>query len=99
MFHGVSAQAQATVSTNTGPLAVLGEKELRERLGAIQADQKRIGSIIKDRAQLDEATIDALFLEAQTKDANWALASGIISEIRDVKVPLGRPIISLVFQR
>jgi ATP-dependent protease ClpP protease subunit len=47
MYHGVSAQAQATVSTNTGPLAVLGEKELRERLGAIQADQKRIGSIIQ----------------------------------------------------
>jgi ATP-dependent protease ClpP protease subunit len=99
MFHGVSAHAQATVSTNTGPLAVLGEKELRERLGAIQADQKRIGSIIKDRTLLDESAIDTLFLEAQTKEANWALASGVIGEIRDVKVPAGHPIISLVFQR
>lgn len=78
---------------------MLGEKELRERLGAIQADQKRIGSIIKDRTLLDESAIDTLFLEAQTKEANWALASGVIGEIRDVKVPAGHPIISLVFQR
>lgn len=99
MFHGVSAQVQATVSTGTGSLAVLGEKELRERLGAIQSDQKRIGSVIKDRTSLDESAIETLFLEAQTKDANWALSCGIIHEIRDVKVPAGHPIVSLVFQR
>jgi ATP-dependent protease ClpP protease subunit len=99
MFHGVSTQLQATVSSPTGPLAILGEKELRERLGAIQADQKRIGSVIKDSTRLDESAIDTLFLEAQTKDANWALACGIIDEIRDVHVPVGTPVASLVFQR
>lgn len=99
MFHGVSTQVQATVATTTGPLAVLGEKELRERLGGLQADQKRIGSVIKDRTQLDEAAIETLFLEAQTKDADWALARGIIHQIRDVEVPPGVPVMSLVFQR
>jgi ATP-dependent protease ClpP protease subunit len=99
MFHGVAAYVQATTGTNTGPMAVMGERELRERLGGIQADQKRIGSVIKDRTKLDEAAIGTLFLEAQTKDADWALSCGIIDEIRDVKVPTGHPVISLVFQR
>jgi len=99
MFHGVAAQVQATMATPMGALAVLGEKELRERLGAIQADQKRIGSVIKDRTRLDESIIDALFLEAQTKDANWALSCGIIHEIREVQIPAGCPVVSLVFKR
>jgi ATP-dependent protease ClpP protease subunit len=99
MFHGVSTHVQATVSTNTGPLAVMGEKELREKLGGLQADQRRIGSVIKDRTKLDEAAIETLFLEAQTKDANWALACGIIDEIREFKMPAGHPVVPLVFQR
>jgi ATP-dependent protease ClpP protease subunit len=99
MFHGVSAQVQATVSTPMGPLAVLGEKELRERLGGIQADQRRIGSVLKDRTRLDEPAIEALFLEAKTKDADWALTCGVVDEVREVKVPAGGPVVSLVFQR
>lgn len=99
MFHGVAAFIQATTGTNNGLIAVMGEKELRERLGGIRADQKRIGSVIKDRTKLDEAAIETLFLEAQTKDADWALSCGIIDEIRDVKVPVGHPIVSMVFQR
>ncbi|MGD0201097.1 MAG: ATP-dependent Clp protease proteolytic subunit [Bryobacteraceae bacterium] len=99
MFHGVAAHLQATVASNTGPLTVLGEKELRERLGAVQADQNRIGAIIKDRTRLDETAIETLFLEAQTKDANWALSCGVIDEIREIQVPPGSPVVSLVFQR
>lgn len=99
MFHGVSANIQATIPTPMGPIAQLGEKELRERLGAIQADQKRIGSVIKERATLDEAAIETLFLETQTKDANWALRCGIVHEVREVEIPLGSTIVSLVFQR
>jgi ATP-dependent protease ClpP protease subunit len=99
MFHGVAAYVQATMSTNTGPLASLGERDLRERLGGIQADQKRIGSVIKECTTLDEAAIETLFLEAKTKDANWALGCGMIHEIRDIKIPTGIPVVSLVFQR
>ena len=99
MFHGVAASVQATLAAPTGPMAILGEKELRERLGAIQADQKRIGSVIRERTRLGEPDIETLFLEAQTKDANWALSCGVIDEIRDVQVPAGIPVISLVFQR
>lgn len=99
MFHGVAAGAPANTITNTGAVAILGEKELREKLGGLQADQKRIGSIIKECTKLDEATIETLFLEAKTKDADWAKGCGIVHEVRDAKIPAGAPVVSLVFQR
>ena len=99
MFHGVSAQLPATMTTPMGTVVVLGEKDLRERLGGIDADQKRIGSVLKERTSLDEKAIATLFLEAQTKDADWAIGCGIIHEIRDVKIPPGSTVVSLVFQR
>lgn len=37
--------------------------------------------------------------EAQTKDAAFAVSSGIIHQIKDVQIPVGGPVISLVFQR
>jgi ATP-dependent Clp protease, protease subunit len=93
MFHGVAAQIQAQ------GIVALAEKDLRERLESINADQKRMGSIIKERTSLDEAAIGGLFLEAKTKDADFAFSGGIVSEIRDVQIPAGTPIVSLVFQR
>ena len=63
--------------------------------GALQ-----IASIIEQRAGftgLDE--VKELFLEAQAKDPTYALAKGIIHDIRDVEIPSGAPIFQLVFQR
>lgn len=92
MFHGVASNVLQANSW-------LDEKALLERIGSVQADQKRIGSIIKERTTISESAIGSLFLEAKTKDADFALASGIVHEIRDAQVPPGVPIISLVFQR
>lgn len=61
--------------------------------------QKRIGAIITERTKISEEDAGALFREAQTKDAAYAISSGIIHEIRDVQIPVGGPVISLVFQR
>lgn len=91
MFHGVGF--------DTPPGLRLEEKFLRERLDAIIADQKRIGSILEERTQLAKEEIGRLFLEATTKDAAYAAGVGIIDEIRDVNIPPGSPIMSLVFQR
>ena len=91
MFHGVGCQTQ--------PNQVLEAKFLRERLDSITADQKRIGSVIVERTNIGEQDVANLFLEAQTKDAGFALASGIIDEIREVNIPSGNPVVSLVFQR
>jgi ATP-dependent protease ClpP protease subunit len=91
MFHGVWFEAPSGMRFE--------EKYLRERLDGILQDQLRIGSIIKAHSNLDESQISELFLEARTKDANFALSVGIIDEIREVNIPQGNPIISLVFQR
>jgi ATP-dependent protease ClpP protease subunit len=91
MFHGVGLDLQGAMR--------LEEKNMRESLNGILADQKRIGSIIKDRTNLPEADIDTLFREAQTKDATFAAGCGIVHKIRDAQIPKGAQTISLVFQR
>ena len=90
MFHGVGF---------TAPNSRLEEKNLRERLDGILNDQKRIGSIISQHTKLTGQQIARFFRQAQTKDANFALSSGIIHDIRDVQIPKGCPVISLVFKR
>jgi ATP-dependent Clp protease protease subunit len=91
MFHGVGFNAPSG--------ARFEEKGLRERLDSLLADQKRIASIIQDRSLLTPKQVEPLFLEAQTKDAAFAVSAGIVHEIKDVQIPAGSPVISLVFQR
>lgn len=91
MFHGVGFDIKEG--------ARLEEKILRERLQAIEADQRRIGSILEERTQLNREQINSLFFEAQTKDSAFAVSCGIVHEIRDVQIPPGGPIVALVFQR
>ena len=91
MFHGIGFTASAGHRFE--------EKDLRERLNSVLADRKRIGAIIAEHTNLSERDIAGLFREAQTKDAAYALNCGIVHEIRDIQIPAGTPIISLVFQR
>lgn len=92
MFHGVGFDAAAGMR--------LEEKFLRERLDGINADQAQIASIIEQRATFaNTAEVKELFLEAQTKDPTYALAKGIIHDIRDVQIPAGAAVFQLVFQR
>jgi ATP-dependent protease ClpP protease subunit len=91
MFHGVGFNPEAGKHFE--------EKLLRERLDHVLADQKRIGAIIEERTTLTAAQIKGLFRQAQTKDAAYAASTGIVHEVKDVQVPPGTPVISLVFQR
>lgn len=91
MFHGVGFDPP--------PGTRLEEKQLREYLDGIAADQKRIASIITERSSLTETEVAELFLEARTKDADYAASHGIVHEVRDVNIPPGVPVQSLVFQR
>jgi ATP-dependent protease ClpP protease subunit len=91
MFHGVGF--------DVGPKERLEEKNLRERLDSLLSDQNRIGSIITQRTKIGKEEVDKLFREAQTKDATFAVSSGIIHDIKDVHIPPGGPVIALVFQR
>jgi ATP-dependent Clp protease protease subunit len=91
MFHGVGFDMPQP--------GRLEEKFLREHLEGILREQNRIGSIIEERTSLTKKQIHGLFREAQTKDATYAIGSGIVHEIRDIQIPPGCPIVSLVFQR
>jgi len=91
MFHGVG------FSVSQGQR--FDEKPLREKLDVILNDQKRIGNIICQETSVTKEEIAKLFREAKTKDAGYAIDKGIIQEVRDVQIPKGCPIISLVFKR
>ena len=91
MFHGVGFTAKRDQRFE--------EKELRERLDSVLSDQKRIGSIIAEHTSLSDEQVEALFLEAQTKDATYAAGCGIVQEIKDAQIPQGSTVVSLVFQR
>ncbi len=92
MFHGVGFNmANQNVR--------LEEKNLREMLENVTSNHGRIGTVLEERTKIDKALIPELFRQAQTKDAAFALASGIVHEIRDLNIPVSGPVISLVFQR
>ena len=91
MFHGVGSDI-------TGPTR-LEEKNFREGLSAILSDQQRIGQIVQQRTSVPQAEVAQLFLEQQTKDAAYARAHGIVHEVRDAKIPVGAPVLQLIFKR
>jgi len=91
MFHGVSLGFQGAGQFDA--------KTLREKLGSLEADERRIGSILEQRTELTEAQIRAFFRDGHTMDAAEAVGLGVVDEIRDVKIPVGSPVVSLVFQR
>lgn len=74
----------------------LEEKNTREALDGILADQKRIGDILQQHTNLSADEAGKIFAEARTKDADAALVAGIIGEIKDAAIPQGAPIFSLV---
>ena len=88
MFHGVGIGV-----TN----AVIEEKRSREILHAILADQVRIADIVVARTRINARSARQLFREAKTKNANQALAAGIVQNIADPPIPAGADIISFVF--
>jgi len=91
MFHGVGFDAPQGLR--------LEEKFLREKLGGIASEHKRIADTISQHTNLTESEVAKFFRETQTKDSNFAISKGIIHEIRDVQIPKGTPVISLVFKR
>lgn len=92
MFHGVGFDVTTPVRFE--------EKLLRERLQTLQADQGQIAAIIRERARFeDPREVEGLFLEAATKDTEFAKAREIIHDVREAKVPDGTPVVQLVFKR
>lgn len=91
MFHGVGFDVPQG--------GRLEEKFLREKLDGIASDHNRIGQLMAERSTLTKKAIKGLFREARTKDAAFAAGCGIVHEIRDIQIPAGSTVVSLVFQR
>ena len=91
MFHGVGIDSPAATR--------LEQKLLREALDGIEADQNRISGILTEGTKITDAAAQDLFLEAKTKDADYAVSVGLVDEIRDVEIPPGVTVQALVFQR
>jgi len=91
MFHGVGFDINGQVRFE--------EKLLRERMDSIQADQARIGQILCERTGLTPDEAKQLFLEAVTKDPEYARSKGIVHDVREIKIPDGAPFLQLVFKR
>jgi ATP-dependent Clp protease protease subunit len=87
MFHGVGIPINNHME----------EKSARALVGDILDSQLRIGRIIEARTNIKPNDVRKLFREARTKDANAALADGIVGGIQDVTIPPGAPVVSLVF--
>jgi ATP-dependent protease ClpP protease subunit len=93
MFHGVAA------GIPQGQLR-MEQKDLRERLDSVEHDNARIAAIIASSTTFaNNAEIEALFLEAKTKNPTYAKSKGIIHDVREVQIPPGAPVQQLVFQR
>jgi ATP-dependent protease ClpP protease subunit len=88
MFHGVGFDVKSLR---------IEEKNARELLHGILANQSRIADIIVERTNIDRRRSRQLFREARTKDATAALAGGIVHEIADPAIPAGADIVSFVF--
>ena len=92
MFHGVGVGIDKPSRWE--------QKDLREKLGMIEADTARIADVIRERASFPNPDeVRELFLEARTEGVDYAKSKGIIHDIRDVSIPPGCPVYQLVFKR
>lgn len=92
MFHGVGININHQVGR-------IEKKQILEMLDGVNADQKRIGSIICEHTKISEKEVEGFFRETQTITAKLAHDRGVVHEIRKFSLPLGVPTFSFVFQR
>lgn len=91
MLHGVAFGTMAPTQ--------FFEKNLKERLSSVQADQERIKTIYRDRAGVTPEDAENFFLGEVTMNAGDAVARGLAHEMRPVQIPAGSPVLQLVFNR
>lgn len=82
MFHGVAFELTGNINAD--------QPFLKDKLESIDADHKKMASIINERAKFDGVEdIMALFFAQATKDAEYALTHGIVHKIEHHQIPPG----------
>jgi len=88
LFHGIGFDiTQATR---------FEQKQVKERLLAIEREQGLISEIIAENSKLTLDEIKEMFLEAKTLTPQQAKEVGIIQEVKEIKIPAGANLQSLV---
>lgn len=87
LFHGI------TWNFNQGQ--ALTVNQLEEVRSILTAGENKIAKLVASKCALSEEELRGLFKQGEAKSAEFALAKGIVREIREAKVPKGAPLFSL----
>jgi len=76
--------------------ASLTYTEMQETISRFDAAEQLSAQIIGERTALTPEEVRELFRQGQSKTPAFALEKGMIHEIRDVQVPAGAPLLTIV---
>jgi len=71
--------------------------QLQENINRAKRDESKISNIYSERTSMSEEEITGFFREGDSKDLDFALEKGIISEISDPAIPKNAPFINFAF--
>lgn len=77
--------------------AQLSWSQLQEQVDRFRDEENRMAGIISERTTISVKDLKQLFRQGETKDLAFAQEKGIISGIREAKVPDGAPFVPLNF--
>jgi ATP-dependent Clp protease protease subunit len=72
---------------------------LYQRTANLDADQARSAAIMAGRCKLSVEQIRQLFNEGVSKDATFALQNGLVTDIRELKIPFGATLYQFPIRR
>jgi ATP-dependent protease ClpP protease subunit len=89
LFHGVALNLPQT-QLNLG--------KIEELVSGLKKDEEKISGIICDNTKMSKEEIHNLFLRGEVKDLEFALAKGIINEIKQSVIPDNKLFINISIQ-
>ena len=91
MFHGAGLEIHKQTK--------LEQKNLKEFLSGLDADNKRIAEVVSSRTNIDAQKIRRWQGVGRTVDAEFAKEHGLVHDIKEVSIPQGVQVFQLVFNK
>lgn len=92
----ISAFLLHGICWNFGQGASLTYSQMQETISRFNSAEQLSAKIIGERSNLTEQEVRELFRQGQSKDPQFALDKGFIHEIREVTIPEGAPLHSII---
>jgi len=86
LFHGINWTFEAKTS--------LTKSQLTEILSNIDSSEAKISGIITERTKLTTEDVRSLFGQGESKNSEFALSKGVVSQIKNPEIPKGNNILS-----